>query len=234
MNQIMYVANWKMYLTYHESLQWLRDNKPELAQLSKDNTLVMCPDFTVLADAQQQNPELTLGAQNCASELQGALTGEVSAESLGQLGVTYCIIGHSEQRARGHDTTELYLKKLTCLNACNITPIFCIGEKHEERNRIYEVLEHQLTPVFQNNKKLIIAYEPVWAIGTGAVPTNSDLEPVLQWIKLKTKNQYPLLYGGSVTRNTISELKKLENLDGFLIGKASTDFQELKKIVLSI
>lgn len=233
MDNKLYIANWKIYLSYNESLEWLVKNKTVLAELSNKKKLVICPDFSVLASAHAQNPELTFGAQNCANELRGAETGDVSAQSLAQIGVTYCIIGHSEQRAHYNNAHTVYIKKLTCLNASNITPIFCIGERHEERNRIYEVLEHQLAPVLQNNKKLILAYEPVWAIGSDTTPTNSELEEIVEWIKKATNNQYPVLYGGSVNSETIEILSKISVIDGFLIGKASTDFQELKKIVLS-
>lgn len=209
-----------MYFSYIQACAWLKTHLQELTTLTQEHTIVICPDFTILSHMQET--EFRYGAQNCAQELTGAYTGEVSAQTLKELGCSYCIIGHSERRRLFGETAQACAQKVQRLQECGITPIYCIGEEDFKQDPVLE-----LAP-----KNLIIAYEPVWAIGTGVTPTIAELQDRIGSIKEYTEDRYPVLYGGSVNGKNSAELKKVTGLDGFLIGKASTDFQELKKIVL--
>lgn len=243
-----YIANWKMYFSYLQAIAWYNDNKNQLQQLADASAaLIICPSYDSLAYIAQltKSSPVLLGAQNCSEHLQGAFTGQISAQSLKEIGINYCIIGHSEVRTACQDTNKQLKQKLQHLIEQNIIPLFCIGESLEEyhTSTTHRSLEKQLEPIFEllNNRSIstpfFIAYEPLWAIGTGVVAHNEHIISVLAAVKkimktCKEFHQFRFLYGGTVTSGTISELKKIENLDGFLIGKASTDFQELKKIVL--
>jgi len=225
----LYIANWKMYLSHTQASAWLQAHGAEIAALAKENTIVICPDFTLLPNMHG----LLYGAQNCAAEQAGAYTGEISAQTLKELGCSYCIVGHSERRTLFGETTQECAKKITLLQENGIIPIYCIGEQEQSSNP-YAVLKSQLDPVLQEAPQhLIVAYEPVWAIGTGKTPPTAFLTEVVTWIKEYIPVNFPVIYGGSVTEVTIRELKSITIIDGFLIGKASTDFQQLKKIVLS-
>ena len=168
----------------------------------------------------------------------GAYTGEIPAESLSQLNCHYCIVGHSERRNLFGQTDEQINQKVKLLVKNKITPILCIGEKNKDQTQeqIEKTIEKQLDLLENENFQLIIAYEPVWAIGTGIIPTVDHIENICQTIEQimtkKVKINYKIVYGGSINGKTALELKNLEKISGFLIGKASTDFQEFKKIVL--
>ena len=182
-----------------------------------------------------KDTDIKLGAQDCAPELTGAYTGQVSASSLKELGCDYCIIGHSEQR--NHQSDGIIADKAQVLISQGITPIICVGETHEQREALQtnQVIKNQLESILKlnmNNLQPIIAYEPIWAIGTGILPTNTQIIKAIDFIKSCFEStDMRMIYGGSITSETSEALKEIENLDGFLIGKASTDIQELEKIV---
>lgn len=229
MNKKFYVANWKTYLSHTQAITFCKNHAQELEQLTKNASLIMCPSFTELATIKPLLKNISLGAQNCSSFEAGAHTGDVTAQTLQELCVQYCIIGHSECRKQYHETSQDVAQKALRLLEVGITPILCVSDEHE----------NELKPVFEvltKSTHLIIAYEPIWAIGTGKTPTNQAIESTLNAIKAQFQTKAPqvtatLLYGGSVAPETIQELKKITTLDGFLIGKASTDFQKLKNIV---
>jgi len=193
-----------------------------------------------------RNSLLAVGAQNCSEHIQGSYTGQVDALSLAQAGCTYCIIGHSESRAYCHETSEQIARKITCLLQQNIMPIICIGETKGdyEQGRTYAVLEQQLLPIREvliahanSNTSYIIAYEPVWAIGTGIAPSTEYIAQVFSWVCEYCTEYLPdttirLLYGGSVNENNAADLKKISGINGFLIGGASLDVQKLQKIIV--
>ena len=233
-----------MNLSYHETINFCDNNKEQLELLASERTIILCPSFVALAPIAEifKNSAVAIGAQNCSEYPSGSYTGEVSAQSLAQVGSTHCIIGHSERRMHFGETTDVIIKKMDLLCMNNITPIICIGEtqEHFANQATLTVLTEQLKPILETiqhkNKALVIAYEPVWSIGTGIVPENSYLEEVFAWlIKLMQSHapQYAtqLLYGGSVTAKNIHQLKNIKQIDGFLIGGASTNFEEFKKII---
>ncbi|HJM69229.1 MAG TPA: triose-phosphate isomerase family protein [Candidatus Babeliales bacterium] len=235
--EFLYIANWKAYFTHTQASAWLTDNKAQLASLSAKNSIILCPSFTDLATTKDylNSTNVKLGAQDCAPELTGAYTGQVSAGSIKELGCSYCIIGHSEQR--DHQSDTVIADKAKVLISQGITPIICVGETQEERNaqQTELAIKRQLEPILKldmDSIKPIIAYEPTWAIGTGELPTSKQIFKELNTIKsCFGSTDIHMVYGGSITSKTSGDLKKIENLDGFLIGKASTDIQELEKIV---
>ncbi|MEX0940316.1 MAG: triose-phosphate isomerase [Candidatus Babeliales bacterium] len=247
--QFSVVCNWKMYFPLNTSIEWIIKHFSELIDLqSKTNQLlIICPSFDALYPIAQhiKNSPIRLGAQNCSTHDSGAYTGEVSAKSLAQIGCNFCIIGHSERRQYFKETNEEITQKISRLFSQAITPILCIGEtKNEYENKAtQQVLDQQLSKIplilKENDQSLYIAYEPIWAIGTGKIANISYLTTIFDYLQQKI-SQYPnkknirLLYGGSIKGESTSSLLKISNLNGFLIGNASTDFQELKKIVLSI
>jgi triosephosphate isomerase (TIM) len=243
------VANWKMQKTYGESIAWAKAHKVDLVNLFSNTSLqlVLCPEFTALACIASMLKEtgVKLGAQDCGFEQKGSFTGDVSPLSLKEIGCSYGIIGHSERRQYHCEYSQVIAKKAELLIANNITPILCIGETEQERkaDQTIMALRAQLVPVLEIVKRsvssLIVAYEPLWAIGTGNIPSAQDIENVSKELAKFMRAHYPsltldLLYGGSVNETSIKQLNTISSLKGFLIGKASTDFQELKKTVLLV
>jgi triosephosphate isomerase (TIM) len=240
------IANWKMYYSYKQVQAWCQENKDNLIQIMQKNLCILCPSYESLEQVVHyfSHSPIKIGGQNCSEYAQGAYTGQVSAQSLHELGSHYCIIGHSEVRKALHETNEHLLRKMEQLLAHSITPIFCIGETKDdfEKKVTQQKIEQQLEPLLilsKNNEKpftCFIAYEPIWAIGTGIVADNGHIIKSLEIIRKKIEpykkiHTISLLYGGTVTSQTVPILKEVETIEGFLIGKASTDFQELKKIV---
>jgi triosephosphate isomerase len=241
------IANWKMNLTFDKTREWCAMHENELRTLALHNsTIVLCPSpesLSITADF-FKNSAVAIGAQNCSSFESGPYTGEVSALSLAQVGCTYGLVGHSERRTHFHETVhDSALKVKNFLNAA-ITPILCIGEpqRTDSLQEIVNTLTAQLEPVLQmiNNRaeaySIGIAYEPVWAIGTGAVPSTERLTKIFTWLQETCAKKIPsarhfLIYGGSVNTDTIPQLKNIPHLEGFLIGGASLDFQNFQKIV---
>ncbi|MDR3646804.1 MAG: triose-phosphate isomerase [Candidatus Babeliales bacterium] len=229
--QYFFVANFKSYLTFKEEIKWCSNNVKELAILSQDNKIIICPSFVSMGLVKG----IELGAQNCSNFGVGAYTGEISAESLAQLDIKYCLVGHSERRQYFNETNENLEKKIEQLFKNNIVPILCIGESHQEylTGKTQEVLLAQLNVLKKVSKEIIIAYEPIWAIGTGLTPEVEYIDKIYNFINKLMDNKYKILYGGSVNQDLAQKLKQFTKIDGFLIGKASTSFQEFKKIVLS-
>ena len=238
------IANWKMYFTYNQAKAWIMQHLDELNALCKKNSLIICPSFENLSIKELQESNIILGAQDCSSYQQGAYTGQILAQSLQELGCSYCIVGHSELRRNCKQTDQDIIKKIIILWHHAITPILCIGESliDYQDNQSLDSIEKQLSELIallstqSQPKPLIIAYEPVWSIGTGIIPEIDYLVKIGAYIECLLKpwlNHITIIYGGSVDSKTIMSLKKVPSFRGFLIGKARTDFQELKKIVLS-
>lgn len=244
----LYIANWKMNLSFNQAVNFCTTHHDALQKLADNAKIVLCPSFDALASVSHifKNTNISIGAQNCSEHTTGAYTGEVSAVSLAEIGVTYCIIGHSERRAHYHETTDSIIKKIYLLYATNIIPIICIGETQHDflNNKTFDVLAEQLTPIItaihqqkEKCKKIIVAYEPIWSIGTGIIPEHTQLSSIFSWLSTYIHEQLPdydvqLLYGGSVDYNNIATLKKTPQINGFLIGGASTHFEEFKKIMI--
>lgn len=236
-----------MYLSYEQEISWLKSYAQELDKLIRDSihALVICPSAISLEQAVKlsSNAHFNIGAQDCSAYDHGAYTGQIAAQSLRQIGCTHCIIGHSETRELLNQTNEIIAKKLKRTIENHLIPIIAIGEPEHDykQGRRKAALFKQLYPIIEAIKKLnppslLIAYEPVWAIGTGNMAKIEDIKAAFEDIKdisQETQLAIPikLLYGGSIKSNNTKELLSINQLDGFLIGSASTDFQELKKIV---
>lgn len=241
MNKKIIIANWKMQKSYLEAIDWCNNYKLEIEKLAQETkkNLILCPSYETLGKIKEifENSNIYIGAQNCSNFLLGAYTGQVSAQSLKEIGINFCIIGHSEDRKYNCTNDNLIGQKVKMLLKHNITPIICIGESLEEKNenKTQDVIKKQLDTILkevdsQSYSKLIIAYEPIWAIGTGVTPTGKEIFNAAEFIK----NLYDIkiIYGGSVNDQNVIEFKNINNIDGFLLGTSSLDFQVFKKIVL--
>ncbi len=240
----LYIANWKMNMSFGNSVNFCLNNLKQLQILTNNAEIVLCPSFIALAPMIEilKNSSIKIGAQNCSHYESGSYTGEISAQSLAEIGVTYCFVGHSERRIYFGETTDVIIEKANLLLQNNIQPIICIGEtqEHFKTKATLTVLKEQLNPILENisatNMRLIIAYEPIWSIGNGIIPENSYLEEVFAWIRKIIGSHAPdytpqLLYGGSVNEKNIAQLKKIARIDGFLIGNASTHFEQFFSII---
>lgn len=215
------VANWKM----NGSKNLLNEYAKSFGNI--DN-LIVCAPFVYL----KETVELILGAQNIHQQLKGAYTGEVSVPMLAELGVKYCLVGHSERRQYFNETNEIVCAKAqTCLDT-SITPLICIGETLEqyEKNQTDLVLEKQLAECLPNKSGFWVAYEPVWAIGTGKTPTIAEISKVHSMLREKLPST-PLLYGGSVNGTNAAAIFAVNNVDGALVGGASLDIASMNAIL---
>ena len=203
----------------------------ELKKVNTDFPMILCPTFMNIPLVDSN--EFILASQDVSPYEDGSHTGEVSARQLKDLGVKYSLVGHSERR-EFESEEELYLE-IKQLFKENLIPILCIGETKEERdnNLVKEVLNKQLENVvnkLEEQEKLIIAYEPVWSIGTGIIPSNEEIEEVLTYIKSYLPNT-KILYGGSVNEENIDTLKEISLVDGYLLGGLSLDPKRLQKFL---
>ena len=238
MRKPIIAGNWKMYKTKDETLSFIYAVNNQMP--SKDLVdSVICAPFPYLGKlVKLQGDNLRIGAQNMHFNLEGAFTGEVSPRMLVDLKVTYVIIGHSERRAMFNETDESINKKLHAAFENNLIPILCVGETLEirESGKTNELLEQQLIADLANLtkeevKELVIAYEPIWAIGTGKTATSQVADDACGFIRQMVAKLYDeetadairIQYGGSVKVNNIDELMSMPNIDGALIGGASLD-----------
>ena len=236
-NKYMYfIANWKMFgdLRTLNSL----DSVIKFSKNNKNNKfrIVYCPPNTLIRPLSKRlkKTNLEVGAQNChESDNYGAYTGHVNSKMLKNVGAKYVILGHSENRQSGESDKLINLKIKSAIKS-NLKVIFCIGETlSEKRKKITnKVLAKQISnglKSIRNTSNIIIAYEPVWSIGTGLIPKTNDLLNSILYIKSKFNKKTPkVLYGGSVNDKNINELKDINVIDGFLIGGAS---QSSKKFI---
>jgi triosephosphate isomerase (TIM) len=243
----MVVANWKLNKSYLESLQWCQENRQKLTEMAVSTKIIICPSFPVLAEVGKilKPAGVLLGAQNCAVNEKGSFTGEVSARSLSEAGCSYCIVGHSERRYLFHESEQEIGEKVQRLLDVGIIPLLCIGERDHcsDISTITQFLDCQLLSVQKLSEKtnkvpLVLVYEPTWAIGSKKTPDVETLGLVVSWIR-SWANTYvahrkvPILYGGSVDIENARAIWRVPGLGGVLVGGASLDFQNFKKIVLS-
>jgi len=243
-------GNWKMH-GLKSSVQVLHDVAEGYAPALKDKVdLLICPPATLIHAfaLQAQGSGVAIGAQDAHAEPQGAYTGNVSAEMLADLGATHVIIGHSERRAYHRESDAEVRAKTQAARRAGLTAIVCVGETREEREsgRTLDVVREQLRgsiPDGMTAANLVIAYEPVWAIGTGLTPTSDDVAAVHALIREELRalvgsaeqGRVRVLYGGSVKPANAKELLAVENVDGALVGGASlvaADFLEIAKAYL--
>jgi triosephosphate isomerase len=247
--EFLVIANWKMYFTSDQTYAFVQEHIQNLKLLATNRTIILCPSFTALRLVAKEihSSNIFLGAQDCTPQLETlALTGSVSTQDLKNIGCSYCIIGHSERRTYLHEENELIAKKLLSLLKTHIIPIICIGETEEQKQSgaTINILTDQLALIINMLRSqeistplnICIAYEPIWAIGTGKIPSLDELKKIFNWLENFLTKQVPnivwtMIYGGSITSTNCKSLKNIANLNGFLIGGASLDFQELKKIV---
>ena len=205
----------------------------------KKGRLIYCPPYTLISSFSKKfkNCQIGIGGQNChESETYGPNTGFINSRMLKDIGAHFVIIGHSENREKGEDDKLINLKIKSALEA-KLKVIFCIGETSRERRKKYtqSVLLKQIKSGLdgvKNKSAIFIAYEPIWAIGTGIIPKSKDLLKTVEFIKSRFKGKIPkVLYGGSVNPQNINTLKEINNIDGFLIGGASQNTNKFIDIV---
>jgi len=236
-NKYMYfIANWKMYGNLSSLNTLDKVIKFSKSKEIKKGRLIYCPPYTLINSFSKKfkNCQIGIGGQNChENESYGAFTGSVNSRMLKNAGAHFVIIGHSENRIKGESDKLINLKIKSALKA-KLKVIFCIGETLAEKRkrRTQSILSKQIKIGLNNIKNksnIFIAYEPVWAIGSGIIPKSQDLFKTIEFIKSKFRDKLPkVLYGGSVNPENIINLKKINNIDGFLIGGAS---QSTKKFI---
>ena len=209
-----------------------RDYLERLNKVETDFELILCPTHLNIANTELVKAKL--GAENVSSRKDGAYTGEVSASQLKSYDVEYTIVGHSERREYQKETFEDINEKVKRLFEENITPILCIGESKEQRENtdFKAFLEEEITTALaglteEQKSKVIIAYEPIWSIGTGIIPTEEQIIDVFDFIKEKLPTT-KVLYGGSANVNNIEMLNKIKQIDGYLLGGLSLKPEELQ------
>ena len=235
---MFFIANWKMFgdLRNLNSL----DNVIKLSKTIKNKfKLIYCPPNTLIRPMSKRlkNSNLEVGAQNChENDDYGAFTGQVNSRMLKSVGAKYVILGHSENRKAGENDNLINLKIKSAIKV-DLKVIFCVGEtlKEKKNKKTTQVLKKQIEKGLQsikNKSKIIIAYEPVWSIGTGLIPKSEDLIKSVLFIRNKFGRKSPkILYGGSVNGDNINQLKNIKSIDGFLIGGASQDPKKIIDII---
>ena len=244
-DRLLIAGNWKMNLDKAGAIE-LTEALTKRQNTRKGVDVAVFPPSLWLTSVGDllRSDNVKLGGQDCHEELEGAHTGDISAKMLKDVGCDYVIIGHSERRANHSETNETVKKKVLMSLQCNLCPIVCVGETWDERNKgtaisAVSVQLKESIPEESDNEQFIVAYEPVWAIGSGRTPTLNDIQEMHSSIKetLLTINskadKIRILYGGSVKPENASEIFKVENVGGALVGGASlsaTDFGEIISI----
>lgn len=222
-------ANWKMHKTGREVEEFITTLLPHV-----QGSVWIAPSAPYLSlAARKAGSSILIGAQNIYFEPQGAFTGEISASQVAGCGAKFVIIGHSERRRLFGETNSQIKKKITITTAHKLIPLLCIGETLDERknHKTKQVLTSQLSEVLDGNFHGVIAYEPVWAIGTGQSATPEMIEEAHGICKDFLGHKIPVLYGGSVTPQTASQLAQTKNVDGALVGGASLEAQSFISII---
>lgn len=241
-------ANWKM----HGNLDWAEKIKALGAlttpEIVRNTGLLICPPLSLLPalNATRADEPVSFGAQNCHAETSGAYTGEVSAQMVAEIGAAYVILGHSERRQYCGETDTHVEAKAKAVHAAGLIAIICIGESLEQREAGQEddIVKTQLigsVPDGATSMNTVIAYEPIWAIGTGKVPSLSDITDMHGVIRGSLSKRFgaasaglmPILYGGSVKPNNSNDILALPNVDGALIGGASLEMDSFMAIAAS-
>ena len=245
MRKPIIAGNWKMHKTIAEALEFVNEVKD---RVNNDKVeAVICAPFTLLKDLKQatKGTNIKIGAQNMHFEEKGAFTGEISPLMLKELDMDYVVIGHSERRQYFNETDETVNKKVLKALEVGIDPILCVGETLEEREagNTKDVCKVQVEKSLENVSKedlakVVIAYEPVWAIGTGKTATSEDANDVIAYIREVVANLYGELanevriqYGGSVKPSNVAEIMNQSDIDGALVGGASLEANDYVELV---
>jgi triosephosphate isomerase (TIM) len=236
--KVAIAGNWKMYKTQAEAEEFLMGFLGELDNTPEARDVILCAPFTTLAALSKNlhGSRIYLGAQNMHWEDFGAFTGEISGPMLTELGVRHVIIGHSERRQYFGETNETVNRRLKAAQAHGLTPILCVGESKQQRDvgetesHIFQQLETNLVGVDQHN--LIIAYEPIWAIGTGDTCDAAEANRVIGLIRSRLSHpNVTIQYGGSVNPNNIDAIMAQPEIDGALVGGASLEPASFGRLV---
>ncbi|MCL2390806.1 MAG: triose-phosphate isomerase [Endomicrobia bacterium] len=246
MRKPLMAGNWKMNKTVAEAVSMVNALKTAVSDV-KDVEILVCPTYTALyaVNNEIKGTNINLGAQNLFWESKGAFTGEISPSMVKDTGCSYVIIGHSERRQYFGETDETVNKRTKAAFAAGLTPIVCVGEtlKEREDNVTFKVVETQIKGGLANltadeASEIVIAYEPVWAIGTGKTATPEQAQEVHAFIRKLYAELYKdasdkvrILYGGSVNPANVSELMKQTDIDGGLVGGASLEAESFTKLV---
>jgi len=241
------VGNWKMNNTAVESVALVKELKDFIHEI-KGVDIVVCPPFTSLGVAKEiiNKTNIHLGAQNMYWEAKGAFTGEISPSMLKDMGCEYVILGHSERREHFKETSEEVAKKAKAAFSSNLIPITCVGEnlKDKENGKTKNIIEQEVKALFREidsslAERIIMAYEPIWAIGTGKSASSQDANLISKFIRElfsseygnKVAEQIRILYGGSVNPKNIGELMNESDIDGVLVGGASLNALTFSQII---
>lgn len=246
MRKKIVAGNWKMNTLPAEGVELAKGVVAGRGEVCSCVNFIVCPPFTHLSMVAEalKGSDIELGAQNCAAEAKGAYTGEVAASMLAALGCKYVILGHSERRQYYGETSATLNKKMEQAYANNLTPIYCVGENLEEREaeKHFDVVKAQIEEVVYNLteeqfKNLVIAYEPVWAIGTGKTATAEQAQEIHAYIRKVLADKFgaaaaecPILYGGSCKPSNAAEIFAKEDVDGGLIGGAALKAEDFLAI----
>ena len=235
------IANWKMngQKDSYKLVKLISNYCQKMKR--KTSKVVICPPFTLLSELIKKEKKIKFGGQDCHYKSEGAYTGSISANMLKTINCQYVILGHSERRIYQKETSQELNLKIQSAIKSNLTVIYCIGEKLEEIKKRNIILKKQLSslPKKINPKKIIIAYEPVWAIGTGKVPSLNDINKIHEKIRsilshlvsLSFSKNVSILYGGSVNAANSVDILNLNHVDGALVGGASLKSKEFCKII---
>ena len=244
------VGNWKMNLNFHEAMELVKEISQGEEVAGSENEIIVAPPYLYLHPISEylkhQPSKVKVAAQDVHYQANGAFTGKISCSMLADLGVNFSIIGHSEQRQHFHETDENVQRKAVQLLQHNLVPILCVGETLEEResNQLEKVIKNQVQKAFKEMKseqaqRVILAYEPVWAIGTGKSSSGEDADEAHRFIRScleslydgETAESIPILYGGSVKASNVKSFYEKKNIDGVLVGGASLKADEFLKII---
>ncbi|WP_054763111.1 triose-phosphate isomerase [Methylomonas koyamae] len=248
MRRSLIMGNWKMNGSREEGQKLAQALADGLGNVEQE--VAVCVPFVYLSDIRTvlASSPIALGAQNVADQASGAYTGEVSAAMLADIGCKYALVGHSERRSYYGDTNESVAKRFAQALSKGVVPVLCVGETLEEReqDKTFQVVDEQLDAVIAEAgieafEKAVIAYEPVWAIGTGKVATDEQAQEVHQYIRKRIADRNPaiaekvqILYGGSVKPDNAKGLFAMPDIDGGLVGGASLDAKGFLQICHSV
>ncbi len=246
MREKIVAGNWKMNTLLHDGLELAKAVEETAKNKTSDATMIIAPPYIHLAKVSEVIGEVKLAAQNCASEESGAYTGEISPDMLISSGVKYVILGHSERRAYYNEDNALLNKKVKLVLSKNLSPIYCCGEVLEEREggKFFDVIKGQILDGLkdlnaEDMKNVVIAYEPVWAIGTGVTASPEQAQEMHKYIRdllvemfdATVADNMTILYGGSCKPSNAQELFANPDVDGGLIGGASLKADDFIQIV---